>query len=1072
MNRARLAIRSAVAILATLVIVAAGATGAASAAVVQTSTIPSWNSYSNGGAQLTVGVDTVNKHGGSAALKIEHTSARAGNSYGGVAQPLTIAPSTTYTISGWVKAQSVQGNDANLIILNQSWTEARYFTGGTYGWTAFTWTFTSAADQTVMPFMLVGQDTGTLWLDDLSMTAAGSTTNLLANSAFETYSDRVTVTNTKLVFAPGAATVNLVASSSTVGWNVADQNGAIALQGIATVSSSGTASINLNALPAGYYALRMQGGTFYTETSLAVVTGLATAPTASTNPFGTTSHPDYEPGLDTVTPLKDAGLASVRFDLRWESIEPTAGNYVFTNPVNYPALVASLNAQGIRPLVVLGFANPLYDGGVRPYTAAGRTAYANYAAAVAQQFGTTVDYEIYNEYNHPGGYYLGTCGASVTCYRQMLAVAAPAIKAVAPSAQIVLTGMAGITSWWAGGDTTGHPEVNFIARDWLDAFLSSPEGSLVDVINMHNYSFPAAPEGQNETAVAAVKAVMAAHTSSASKPLWLTETGWPTMNGTTGTNTEAEQARYLVRDAALSLKAGVNRYMLYDLFNDYEEETPEGRFGIYRNPDSNPAVAPKPAMVTQAVMARQLSGYTVVSADSLGTGVYSIVFQNSAGAKKRIMWATSPATVALSTTGAVTQTSLYGSTSTLTPESGTATVQLGADPIYVNASNITAVAVRSSALYSATAPAQSLQSQNVPITVSVDLRGGGSATGAVTFTGPGSSTVTVTPVAGQLVQGTLSAPAYPEAGAKSIPVTVTRSSATRASLSAMTTVVENPRLSARPATSATGAGPLQLLIDYPGTSGVTVSQIEYSVGAYSATITPGSAVSATATTVVDLPIAGVGVWGPLYYNAKVTFSNGVVKTTTGTTSFSPVRPDGTTNPPHATLGSSARWVSVGGADGGATDHSGAMWLSYGTSTITVHAEITDDAHQVGPAADTLWQGDSIQFAFSEDGPTAASPVASFGAALLASGPVVYRFSGTAGVVSSATATITRTGTTTSYTIVLPRTETGVAAAANRFTYSFLLNDADGSGRDGYLEWGSGIGNVAGPTQYVPMYTAP
>ncbi|WP_292703999.1 carbohydrate binding domain-containing protein, partial [Microbacterium sp. 69-10] len=295
MNRARVRLRSTLAILTALALVAASASSA-SAAVIQKHTIPSWTSYSNGGAELTVGVDTANKHGGTASLKIQHTSARAGNSYGGVAQPLTISPSTTYTISGWVKAQSVQGNDANRIILDPTWAEARYFAGGTYDWTAFTWTFTSGASQTSLPFTLIGQDTGTLWLDDLSVTASGSSANLLANAGFETYSDRITITNSKLVFAPGAATVNLVASSSTVGWNVSGQNGAIALQGTATVSGSGAASLDLNTLPAGYYTLRMQGGTFYTETSLAVIAGLSTAPTSSTNLFGATAHPDYEPG--------------------------------------------------------------------------------------------------------------------------------------------------------------------------------------------------------------------------------------------------------------------------------------------------------------------------------------------------------------------------------------------------------------------------------------------------------------------------------------------------------------------------------------------------------------------------------------------------------------------------------------------------------------------------------------------------------------------------------------------------------------------------------------------------------
>src|SRR5690606_1983045 len=93
-----------------------------------------------------------------------------------------------------------------------------------------------------------------------------------------------------------------------------------------------------------------------------------------------------------------------------------------------------------------------------------------------------------------------------------------------------------------------------------------------------------------------------------------------------------------------------------------------------------------------------------------------------------------------------------------------------------------------------------------------------------------------------------------------------------------------------------------------------------------------------------------------------------------------------------------------------------------------------------------------------------------GAGLGAQGAAVQRFSGSGGAVPEATASIVRDEERgrTEYRIELPWSVTGIDPEARTFGFSVLVNDADGDGRTGYLEWGSGIGASKDPSQYQPM----
>lgn len=437
------------------------------------------------------------------------------------------------------------------------------------------------------------------------------------------------------------------------------------------------------------------------------------------------------------------------------------------------------------------------------------------------------------------------------------------------------------------------------------------------------------------------------------------------------------------------------------------------------------------------------------------------------------MWAKTPTavTVALPTTASVvTVTDLYGTTRRMSATDGRLALTLTDEPLYLSTSTDVRISLGTNGI-SAAAASQAVQNRPVAVTVGVDLRRRltpSPLAGPVTFSVAGKS-VQVSPKPGLASTATLTVPAFAEAGAKSIPIQVSQRGRIIGLLTVLTTVIENPIISVRPAVNPTGVGPLDLTIRYLGDPGVTVSSVDYTVGTVSSRIEPGTPLGADAVT-VPLPVDGVAAWAPVDYRITVNLSDGLTRTATGTTAFATALADDASSAPAADLATSAIWRTVGGSDDGPADHSGSMWVSHSATTVTVHADVIDNAHSVGPSPDLLWQGDSIQFAFSTDHPTATSPFTSFGAALLADGPVVYRFSGAGQVVTEASTTITRDEAThtTHYAVTVPLATAGIAADAQNLSYSFLVNDNDAGARKGYLEWASGIGNLAGPPQYLPI----
>jgi MYXO-CTERM domain-containing protein len=146
-------------------------------------------------------------------------------------------------------------------------------------------------------------------------------------------------------------------------------------------------------------------------------------------------------------------------------------------------------------------------------------------------------------------------------------------------------------------------------------------------------------------------------------------------------------------------------------------------------------------------------------------------------------------------------------------------------------------------------------------------------------------------------------------------------------------------------------------------------------------------------------------------------------------------------------------------------------------------EVTDDTHDNSQADADLWQGDSIQLGFD----VAQSGGASYddvddheiNFALVGGAARSFRFKGPSGADDSFSGAITRSGSVTSYEIFLPAAALPGAnfALGQVVGFSFLVNDADGSGREGWLEWTPGIGGQKAPyyfgeVAFVDMITPP
>ncbi|RKP53242.1 S-layer protein [Cohnella endophytica] len=182
--------------------------------------------------------------------------------------------------------------------------------------------------------------------------------------------------------------------------------------------------------------------------------------------------------------------------------------------------------------------------------------------------------------------------------------------------------------------------------------------------------------------------------------------------------------------------------------------------------------------------------------------------------------------------------------------------------------------------------------------------------------------------------------------------------------------------------------------------------------------------------------------------------------------------------PPILLNSIEQYASVGGAWGGTNDLSAQASVKWDTQKLYFSVEVKDDVHAQSWKNGDIWQGDSIQIGIdmSRKNGSASANVSEMGFALGNDGTVSnWRWRAPTGLatgtINGAQVSIVRNENKklTTYQIAIPIASLlGAGSAFNPndpIGFTLLVNENDGAGRKGLLEYNEGIGSTKDATRY-------
>jgi beta-glucosidase len=283
------------------------------------------------------------------------------------------------------------------------------------------------------------------------------------------------------------------------------------------------------------------------------------------------------------------------------------------------------------------------------------------------------------------------------------------------------------------------------------------------------------------------------------------------------------------------------------------------------------------------------------------------------------------------------------------------------------------------------------------------------------------------------------------------------------------------------------AGSLQVVLNNPSDSPTVVTGVDWKLGSQSGTQPVSATIAPQGSATVDVPVPNIA-FATIYPFTVTSVISGDLSSEplSGHVTFLPVTykslgsswtvadvQDG----PYVDLATTAdgTWGSLDSSlpYGGSSYLSGKMWFDWDANDLYITADITESAFSNTSTGANIWQGDSLQFAATSGvpGSSATESAASvnghyeYGAALTPDGSQLYRWTSPAqgaGQVTDATVNVTRDDATdtTLYEVAVPWSDlTSVQPTANTvFSISAMLNNVDSGVRNGYLEWGGGIGD--------------
>jgi hypothetical protein len=170
------------------------------------------------------------------------------------------------------------------------------------------------------------------------------------------------------------------------------------------------------------------------------------------------------------------------------------------------------------------------------------------------------------------------------------------------------------------------------------------------------------------------------------------------------------------------------------------------------------------------------------------------------------------------------------------------------------------------------------------------------------------------------------------------------------------------------------------------------------------------------------------------------------------------------------LAHSWNWVSASSEPyRGPSDLSVRFWTGYDDTYFYLAAEVTDDKHVQTETGDDLWRGDSIQLALTVCDQRLKLDVAAGNDGSTR----IWERQPNLGVPNDIRAVAKVDGTVTRYEIQVPwKIVTSSVPGTVSAKFALLVNDNDGSGRKGWLEWFSGLGGTKDPSKYGSLQFMP
>jgi hypothetical protein len=364
--------------------------------------------------------------------------------------------------------------------------------------------------------------------------------------------------------------------------------------------------------------------------------------------------------------IQQLGVTAIRDEVFWQGVEHQKGQYAI--PKNSEYYVTTAVGLGLRPLLSLDYGNPLYDHGDKPTSDEAIEGYARYAEFVVRHFkGKVSTYEIWNEWN--GGVGKTTPGTPES-YVKLLNVVYPRLKAIDSNITII----AGAVS---GGGVRGP---------WLRQILDAGALKVSDAISFHQYIFSSKGIGrQPETLldnINRVEELVRGYNGGQDFPLFLTETGWPTNTGASGTTPEdagnfAAQTMLLAR--SLPFLKGVWWYDFQD--DGPKPDATEDNFGLVRMD-----LTPKPGFYAVSAVLRWITGAEFDSRHrNSDSSVDGVEFTLQDGAQGTAVWRISSGVKKVQVKGA---TAAYVATSAADKLSNASDVELTQAPVWFTGSKL------------------------------------------------------------------------------------------------------------------------------------------------------------------------------------------------------------------------------------------------------------------------------------------------------------------------------------------------------------------------------------------------